>query len=97
MLEEADDYYFPPVTGTYLKLARYFITIVTVLITPLWLLALQNPDYCPEFFRFVLLDEPQNIPVFWQLILMESELTDCGLPLSTLRTVLPHRLVLSAL
>ncbi|WP_302192993.1 spore germination protein [uncultured Ruminococcus sp.] len=71
VLEEADDYYFPPVTGTYLKLARYFITIVTVLITPLWLLALQNPDYCPAFFRFVLLDEPQNIPVFWQLILME--------------------------
>ena len=84
VLEEADDYYFPPVTGTYLKLARYFITIVTVLITPLWLLALQNPDYCPEFFRFVLLDEPQNIPVFWQLILMEVGIG--GLRLAALNT-----------
>lgn len=84
VLEEADDYYFPPVTGTYLKLARYFITIVTVLITPLWLLALQNPDYCPEFFRFVLLDEPQNIPVFWQLILMEIGID--GLRLAALNT-----------
>lgn len=84
VLEEADDYYFPPVTGTYLKLARYFITIVTVLITPLWLLALQNPDYCPEFFRFVLLDEPQNIPVFWQLILMEVGID--GLRLAALNT-----------
>lgn len=84
VLEEADDYYFPPVTGTYLKLARYFITIVTVLITPLWLLALQNSDYCPEFFRFVLLDEPQNIPVFWQLILMEVGID--GLRLAALNT-----------
>ncbi len=84
VLEEADDYYFPPVTGTYPKLARYFITIVTVLITPLWLLALQNPDYCPEFFRFVLLDEPQNIPVFWQLILMEVGID--GLRLAALNT-----------
>lgn len=84
VLEEADDYYFPPVTGTYLKLARYFITIVTVFITPLWLLALQNPDYCPEFFRFVLLDEPQNIPVFWQLILMEVGID--GLRLAALNT-----------
>lgn len=84
VLEEADDYYFPPVTGTYLKLARYFITIVTVLITPLWLLALQNPDYCPEFFRFVLLDEPQNIPAFWQLILMEVGID--GLRLAALNT-----------
>lgn len=84
VLEEADDYYFPPVTGTYLKLARYFITIVTVLITPLWLLALQNPDYCPECFRFVLLDEPQNIPVFWQLILMEVGID--GLRLAALNT-----------
>lgn len=84
VLEEADDYYFPPVTGTYLKLARYFITIVTVLITPLWLLAIQNPDYCPELFRFVLLDEPQNIPVFWQLILMEVGID--GLRLAALNT-----------
>ena len=84
VLEEADDYYFPPVTGTYLKLARYFITIVTMLITPLWLLALQNPDCCPELFRFVLLDEPQNIPVFWQLILMEVGID--GLRLAALNT-----------
>lgn len=84
VLEEADDYYFPPVTGTYLKLARYFIAIITVLITPLWLLAIQNPDYCPDFFRFVLLSEPQNIPVFWQLILMEVGID--GLRLAALNT-----------
>ncbi len=84
ILEEADDYYFSPVTGTYLKLARYFITVVSVFITPLWLLAMQNPDYCPEIFRFVLIDEVQNIPVFWQLIIMEVGID--GLRLAALNT-----------
>lgn len=84
VLEEADDYYFSPIVGTYLKLARYAITIVTVLITPVWLLALQNPEYVPQIFRFVLLDEAQNVPVFWQLMIMEVAID--GLRLASLNT-----------
>ena len=84
ILEEADDYYFSPITGTYLKLARYLITIVSVLITPVWLLALQNPEFCPNIFSFVLLDEAQNIPVFWQLLIMEVGID--GLRLAALNT-----------
>lgn len=84
VLEEADDYYFSPVVGTYLRLSRYFITLLSVFITPLWLLALQNPDSCPQIFRFVLLSEPQNIPIFWQLILMEVGID--GLRLAALNT-----------
>lgn len=84
VLEEADDYYFSPVVGTYLKLARYFITLVSVFITPLWLLALQNPQYVPDLFSFILLDETQNIPAFWQLIIMEIAID--GLRLASLNT-----------
>ncbi|MCQ2514510.1 MAG: spore germination protein [Ruminococcus sp.] len=84
VLEEADDYYFSPIVGSYLRLARYFITLVSVLITPLWLLALQNPDYVPDIFRFVLLDTAQNVPVFYQLLLMEIAID--GLRLAALNT-----------
>jgi stage V sporulation protein AF len=84
ILEEADDYYFSPVVGTYLKLARYFITFISVIITPLWLLALQNPTFVPHVFQFILLDTSQNIPVFWQLLLIEVA-TD-GLRLAALNT-----------
>ena len=84
VLEEADDYYFSPIVGTYLKLARYAIAIISAFITPVWLLALQNPEFVPQFFRFVLLDEAQNIPVFWQLILMEVAID--GLRLASLNT-----------
>lgn len=84
VLEEADDYYFSPVVGTYLRLARYFITIISVLITPLWLLALQNPDQVPNVFKFILLNEEQNLPIFWQLIIMEIGID--GLRLAALNT-----------
>ena len=82
--EEADDYYFPPVTGTYIRLTRYLVTVATLFLTPLWLLCLQNPDYVPQAFKFVLLTEPVNIPVFWQLILLEIAID--GLRLASIKT-----------
>ena len=38
MIQEADDFYFPPVTGTYLRLSRFIILILTYFITPTFLL-----------------------------------------------------------
>lgn len=82
--EEADDYYFPPITGSYLRVARLLITIGALLITPLWLLMLQNPEFVPEVFEFMIVTEPTSIPVFWQLILLE--VTIDGLRLAALNT-----------
>lgn len=84
LLEEADDFYFSPVTGTYLRLARYFITVLSVVITPLWLLCLQNPQYVPDAFKFILVDEPQKIPVIVQLLAIEIGID--GLRLASLNT-----------
>ncbi len=85
VLEEADDYYFPPITGTYIRIARYLITFVSVLLTPLWLLAVQNPDAVPEVFQFVIPDMQNiNISIFWQLILIEIGID--GLRLAALNT-----------
>ena len=84
VLEEADDYYFPPITGTYIRLARYLITFMSVLLTPLWLLAIQNPELIPDMFRFIIPKEAVNIPIFWQLILIEIGID--GLRLAALNT-----------
>ncbi len=84
IIEEADDYYFPPVTGTYIRFTRYIVTLATLFITPIWLLALQNPDFVPQFFKFILLTEPVNIPIFWQLILLEIAID--GLRLASIKT-----------
>lgn len=82
--EEADDYYFPPITGSYLRVARMLITISALLITPVWLLMLQNPQLVPEVFSFTLVTENTSIPIFWQLILLE--VTIDGLRLAALNT-----------
>ncbi len=84
LLEEADDFYFSPVTATYLRVARYFITILSVIITPVWLLCLQNPQYVPDAFKFLLLDEAQNVPVVFQLLIIEIGID--GLRLASLNT-----------
>ena len=59
--EDANDYYFPPLTGAYLRITRILTMLVTLFVTPLWLLALEYPEKVPEVFRFVLITEKQNI------------------------------------
>lgn len=82
--EEVDDYYFPPVTGTYLRLARLLITVVSYFITPLYLLLMQHPAWIPDKYQFIMLKETSNIPVFWQLIILEIALD--GLKLAAVNT-----------
>ncbi len=84
VMEEADDYYFSPITGTYLRLSRYLVTFATLVITPLWLLALKYPDRVPDALGFVLLKDPVNVPVFWQLLILEIAID--GLRLASLNT-----------
>ena len=47
IIEEADDYYFPPLTGTYLRLSRTVIFFLTLFLPPLWLHFMQNPGWIP--------------------------------------------------
>lgn len=84
IIEEADDYYFPPITGTYLRLSRFVITVFTLFLTPLFLLLTQNPQWVPESLSFILIQDEVNIPVVWQLFILEFA-TD-GLKLAALNT-----------
>ena len=82
--EEADDYYFPPFTGSYLKIARYLIVLTAVFVTPLWLLMKQNPTLVPDALQFIIADNQYNVPIFWQLIILEIAID--GLRLAALNT-----------
>lgn len=84
ILEEADDYYFPPITGTYLRCVKSFIGIVSFFITPLYLLITMHPEWMPQTFSFVLLKETANIPVIWQFLILEIALD--GLRLAAVNT-----------
>lgn len=84
IVEEADDYYFPPITGTYLRLSRFLIGIMTYLITPTFLLLMQNPEWIPESFRFIMIKETSNIPLIAQFLLLELAID--GLKLAAINT-----------
>ena len=84
MIEEANDYYFPTLTGIYLKVTRTLITFATVFFTPLYLLFMQNPQWLPEAFAFVEVRDTVNIPLIFQFLLLELSID--GLRLAAMNT-----------
>lgn len=84
IMEEANDYYFPPITGTYLRLSRFLIMIVSLILTPLFLLLMQNPQWIPESFQFICIQDTVNIPLIWQFLLLELAID--GLRLAAIHT-----------
>lgn len=84
IIEEADDYYFPPITGTYLRLSRMSISILSMMLTPTWLMFMQNTDLIPEWLAFIRLSDPYNVPLIWQLLILEFAID--GLRLAAVNT-----------
>lgn len=83
-LEEADDFYFPPLTGTYLRLVRAAILLISAVITPLWYLYLEYYEVCPAALRFLIPDTPGALPIILQLFL--SEFAIDGLKIASMNT-----------
>ena len=83
-LEETDDFYFPPLTGTYLRLVRTFILLLSVVITPLWYLSLEYDALLPEVLSFLVPDDPGALPIIFQLFLVEVAID--GLKIASMNT-----------
>lgn len=84
IVEEADDYYFPPITGTYLRLSRMLINIIALFFTPAWLLLMDNPGWIPPALEFIRINDPINIPLVVQLLILEFAID--GLKLASMNT-----------
>lgn len=84
MTEEADDYYFPPITGTYLRFSRTVIAIITYLLTPTFLLFTMYPEWLPEWLSFIAIADEVNVPVLLQFLILELSLD--GLKLAAVNT-----------
>ncbi len=84
IIEEANDYYFPTLTRVYLKMSRGLISFLTVFLTPVFLLFMQNLEWLPEMFLFVAVKDTVNIPLIFQLLMLEVAID--GLRLAALNT-----------
>ena len=83
-LEETDDFYFPPLTGSYLRLVRTAILLLSVVITPLWYLAVEYSASLPDKLSFLVPDEPGALPIILQLFLVELAID--GLKIASMNT-----------
>ena len=84
IIEEANDYYFPTLTGMYLKISRALITFLTIFLTPVFLLFMQNLSWLPKIFAFVVVKDTVNIPLILQRLMLEVAID--GLRLAALNT-----------
>lgn len=82
--KETDDYYFPAITGSYTRILRYIVSFLTVFLTPLYLYVTNNPGVLPPWLDFLKIDEPLNIPLLAQFLILEL-LID-GLRLASINT-----------
>ena len=83
-LQETDDFYFPPLTGSYLRVLRHIIFWMTMIFTPLWYLLIGHAEILPDWLLFIIPRDHGFIPIFAQLILTEFALD--GLKLASLNT-----------
>lgn len=70
-IQEAQDFYLPPVTGTYLRMIRLIVFMSTLFITPLWYLIIKNPSFVPESMHFLFLQDNIHVPIIIQFLILE--------------------------
>ncbi|MCI5688459.1 spore germination protein [Anaerovoracaceae bacterium 42-11] len=83
-IQDVDDYYFPLITGNYLRLLRIFNMLVIMLLTPIYLLIVEGDIPPPGSMDFITPKDPYALSVFWQFILLELAID--GLRLASLNT-----------
>lgn len=82
--EEADDYYFPPITASYLRIVRAFIFLASVFTIPIWLLLVSMESSLPDTFSFILTEGEYSVPLFLQFLIIEIAMD--GLKMASLNT-----------
>ena len=83
-VQESNDFYFPPLVGTYLRIVRMIVFFLTIFLTPVWYLLINNPSWIPAGLDFIKIAEPSAVPVLVQLLIFE--ITIDALKLASLNT-----------
>ena len=70
-VQESNDFYFPPLIGTYLRVLRVVVFLLTMFITPLWYLLVKDPARTQAGLEFLAIDSDYSVPILVQLLLAE--------------------------
>ena len=69
--QESNDYYFPPLVGTYLRVLRVTVFLLSLFITPAWYLMVSAPNRLPGWLNFLSSPEPVSLSLLSQLLVVE--------------------------
>ena len=83
-LQESQDFYLPPLTGSYLRFVRMLTFLLSLILTPLWYLFVSCPWLLPESLAFLVPEEQGHFPILLQLFLVEFAVD--GLKLASMNT-----------
>lgn len=83
-MQETNDFYFPPLTGTYIRLVRHAVFFLALFLIPLWYFAITHTHLLPDWLEFVVPRETGRLPIIAQLLLAEFIID--GLRMASLNT-----------
>ena len=69
--QDSNDYYFSPMIGSYLRFVRMVVFSLSILITPVWYLLVENPEFIPDWLSFIRIENQAQIPVLAQILAIE--------------------------
>ncbi len=83
-MQETNDFYFPPLTGTYIRIVRHVVFFLALYMVPLWYLLVMHPQFIPSWLEFIVPREVGRLPLVAQLLLVEFIID--GLRMASLNT-----------
>ncbi len=83
-MQETNDFYFPPLTGTYIRVVRHIVFYLALYLVPTWFLLIKNPSFVPSWLEFIIPREMGRIPLLAQILLVEFIID--GLRMASLNT-----------
>lgn len=71
-VQHAEEYRQKPVVGAYLRWIRFIAMLASVILLPIWLMMVNNPNLLPDGFQFLVPVTAGMIPLLLQALLIEG-------------------------
>ena len=83
-MQETNDFYFPPLTGSYIRIVRHIVFWLALFMIPIWYYAATHVEIVPEWLSFVVPQDRGRLPLIAQILLAEFIID--GLRMASLNT-----------
>lgn len=70
-VQDINDFYFSPFVGSFLRFVRSTVFLLTLFLVPVWYLYTVYHENLPGHFKFMLIEEPNTVPIIVQLLIVE--------------------------